>query len=89
MTKRELVSYVAEQTGITKAKAEKCINAVFEAISKSLKKKEKTIIPSFGTFTVATRKERKGRNPKTGQEIKIPQKTVAVWRASKELKNIK
>ncbi|GAB6079022.1 HU family DNA-binding protein [Hydrogenobaculum acidophilum] len=89
MTKRELVSYVAEQTGIPKAKAEKCINAVFEAISKSLKKKEKTIIPGFGTFTVATRKERKGRNPKTGQEIKIPKRTIAVWRASKELKNIK
>ncbi len=89
MTKSELVSYVAQQADITKAKAEKCVNAIFEAISKSLKKKEKIIIPGFGTFTVATRKERKGRNPKTGQEIKIPSKTVAVWRASKELKNIK
>ena len=89
MTKSELVSYVAQQADITKAKAEKCVNAVFSALAESLKKKERTFIPGFGTFTVSTRKERKGRNPKTGQEIKIPSKTVAVWRASKELKNIK
>ncbi|MGC9287327.1 MAG: HU family DNA-binding protein [Hydrogenobaculum sp.] len=45
-------------------------------------------MPGFGTFTVSTRKARTGRNPKTGQEIKIPERTTAVWRPSKELKKL-
>ncbi len=89
MTKTELVSYVAQQADITKAKAEKCVNAVFSALAKSLKNKERTFVPGFGTFTVSTRKARTGRNPKTGEEIKIPARTTAVWRPSKDLKKIK
>ncbi len=88
MTKAELVNEVAQKADITKAKAEKAVNAVFEALAQSLKKKERTIIPGFGTFTVSKRKERKGRNPQTGKEIMIPAKTVAVFRPAKELKTL-
>lgn len=88
MTKAELVNEVAQKADITKAKAEKAVNAVFEALAESLKKKERTIIPGFGTFTVSKRKERKGRNPQTGKEIMIPAKTVAVFRPAKELKSL-
>lgn len=88
MTKAELIAKVAEETGLTKASATKSVNAVFKALSESLKKKEKTTIPGFGTFKISERKARKGLNPKTKQKISIPAKTVSVWRPAKELKSL-
>lgn len=89
MTKTELISKVADECGLTKAKASKVVDVVFDALVKSLKRKERTTINGFGTFTTITKKARTGRNPKTGEEVKIPARTTAVWRPAKELKDIK
>jgi DNA-binding protein HU-beta len=86
MTKSELVAKVAEEAGLKKAQAEKCIDAVIKAISKALAKGERTAIPGLGVFNVRERKARKGRNPQTGKEITIPARKVVVFTAAKSLK---
>jgi len=77
MTKADLVSAIADKTGLTKKDAEAAVDEVFGAIKKAVKKDERFVYPDFGTFTVRKRKARTGRNPATGAEIKIgPSKTV-------------
>ncbi len=87
MTKADLISKVVEKTGVKKSVAETAINAVFDALAESLVKGERTAIPGFGVFSVKERKPRKGRNPKTGEEILIPERKVVVFTASKTLVN--
>ncbi len=86
MNKSELISVVAEKSGMTKKDTEKVVNAVFEGITESLNKGEKVQLIGFGTFDLRTRKEREGRNPATGDVIKIPEATVPVFKAGKALK---
>jgi DNA-binding protein HU-beta len=88
MTKSELVAKVAEESGLKKAQAERCIDATIKAIVETLAKGERTAIPGLGVFNVRERKARKGRNPQTGKEITIPAKKVAVFTAGKHLKEI-
>lgn len=86
MTKTELIRRVAEEAKISKATAEKAVNAFTDYVTKALKKGDKLTLPGFGTFSVAKRKARSGRNPQTGKEIKIPARKVAKFKAGNLLK---
>ncbi|GAO98725.1 MAG: HU family DNA-binding protein [Chlamydiae bacterium] len=72
MNKNDLVEKVASISKLTKADASRAVDGVFEAISSSLKKKEEVRLVGFGTFSVANRAATEGRNPRTGEKIKIP-----------------
>ncbi|MCX7738479.1 MAG: HU family DNA-binding protein [Hydrogenothermaceae bacterium] len=86
MTKSELVAKTAEKAGITKASAERAVNAAIEAVIEALTKGERVAIPGLGVFNVRIRKARKGRNPRTGKEITIPARKVVAFTAAKSLK---
>ncbi len=85
MTKAELVSKIAEDAGITKIAATAALDSFMDGVTKSLKDGNKLTLVGFGTFSVSKRAARKGRNPFTGEEIKIKAKKVAKFKASKEL----
>jgi DNA-binding protein HU-beta len=87
MTKADLVAKIAEKAGITKANAERALNAFLEALEASLVGEGKLTLTGFGTFEVLDRKARTGRNPRTGKEIKIPASKVVKFRAGKLLKD--
>lgn len=87
MNKAELIEAVAKTTA-TKKDAQTAVETVFESIRGSLKKKEDVAISGFGTFRVKQTKARMGRNPKTGETIKIPAKKKIAFRASKDLKSV-
>ncbi len=74
MTKTELVAKLAEVTGIKKKQADQVLSTLVETINASLLKNERIALPGLGSFTAITRKARIGRNPRTGKEIKIPEK---------------
>lgn len=86
MTKADLVSSIAAKANLTKADAEKALNAFVESVTSSLKRGEKVSLVGFGTFEVATRAARKGRNPRTGAEIEIPASKTPKFRPGKNLK---
>ncbi|HEY4653556.1 MAG TPA: HU family DNA-binding protein [Cyclobacteriaceae bacterium] len=85
MNKAELVTKIAEDAGITKAQAGAALDSFFEGVSKTLKKGDKLTLVGFGTFSVSKRAARVGRNPQTGEAIKIKAKKVARFKAGKEL----
>jgi DNA-binding protein HU-beta len=86
MTKAELIATIGKEAKISKASAEKALNASIGAVMKALKKGDKLTLTGFGTFSVAKRKARMGRNPQTGKEIKIPATRVAKFKAGNLLK---
>jgi DNA-binding protein HU-beta len=88
MNKAELVEALAKETGATKKAAEQSLNAITEIISKSLKKGDKVQLVGFGSFEVRKRAARKGRNPQTKEEIKIPASKAPVFKAGKALKDL-
>jgi DNA-binding protein HU-beta len=85
MTKAELVSAMAAEAGLTKAAAAKALESFIEAVAKELKTNGRLGLVGFGTFTVARRKARTGRNPQTGKAIKIAAKKVVKFKAGKGL----
>jgi DNA-binding protein HU-beta len=87
MTKAELIASIGKEAKISKASAEKAINAFTNALMKALKKGDKLALTGFGTFSVAKRRARSGRNPQTGKEIKIPATRVAKFKAGNLLKS--
>jgi DNA-binding protein HU-beta len=86
MNKQDLVSSVADKADISKTKAAAAVDAVIEAIKGSLKKGDDVRLVGFGTFTVAQRAATTGRNPRTGEPIKIPASKQPKFKAGKELK---
>jgi len=88
MNKQELINKVAEKAGVTKKDAALVVNAFIDVVKDSLAKKNPVRIIGFGTFDVRKRAERKGRNPRSKQEIKIPARIVPVIRASSTLKEM-
>ncbi len=88
MNKQELVSAMAEKSGLTKADSEKALNALIESVKGALKKKDSVQLIGFGTFSVSERAARTGRNPQTGKEIKISAKKVAKFKAGKALDEV-
>lgn len=87
MNKAELIHKIAKDSKITKAQANRAIDSFIDGISKSLKRNEKTSLVGFGTWYTARRKARTGRNPQTGEPIKIPAKKVVKWSPGKWLKD--
>jgi DNA-binding protein HU-beta len=85
MNKAELVTAMAEGSGLTKAAAEKALNALIEAVTESMKKGERVGLVGFGSFSVASRSARTGRNPQTGKEITIPAKKVVKFKPGADL----
>ena len=87
MTKAELVDKAAQDAGISKVAAAAALNSFMDSITKTLKKKDgKVTLVGFGTFTKVRRKARKGRNPQTGEPIKIKACSVVKFRPGKKLK---
>jgi DNA-binding protein HU-beta len=87
MNKQELISKIAQDTGITKSSAAAAVESFFEGITKSLKKGQPITFVGFGTFKTAHRKARTARNPQTGAAIKIPKRRVVRFSAGKALKS--
>lgn len=85
MTKAELVSFIAKRTGLTKKNADAFLRAFVEAIHELFKNEEALRLPGFGTFKVVVRSARKGKNPRSGEIIEIPERKVLVFKPSKEL----
>ena len=86
MTKKELVDTVAEKLNISLESAENAVLTTMAAITVGLTGSGSVAIPGFGTFSVTERAARKGRNPKTGEQMDIPAKKVVVFKAGKGLK---
>ena len=87
MNKSELVDKVAEKTGLTKVQTQEVLEAVLGTIQGALKNNEDVKIVGFGAFTVSERAATTGRNPRTGEEIKIPASKSPKFKAGKELKD--
>ena len=88
MTKAELVEKISKDANISKVAAAAALDSFVDGIAKALKKKEgKVTLVGFGTFLKAKRKARKGRNPRTGEEIKIKAANVIKFKAGKKLKD--
>ncbi len=87
MNKADLVAVVAQKAAMTKRDAEKSVNAVVESIQEALGKGEKVSLVGFGTFWVRPREARKGRNPRTGEEISIEARNVPAFKAGKVLRD--
>ena len=87
MTKGQLIASIGKEAKISKASAEKAVNAFTNTVMKALKKGDKLALTGFGTFSVAKRRARAGRNPQTGKEIKIPAMRVAKFKAGNLLKS--
>ena len=88
MTKADLVEKMAKDAGISKAAAAKALNSFTTNVTKALKKKNgKITLVGFGTFSKVRRKARKGRNPQTGEAIKIKATNVVKFKAGKALKD--
>ena len=87
MNKAQLVEQLVGELEITKADCERVIDCTIESIKKAVKKGEDVTLVGFGTFTRSKRKARAGRNPQTGEAIKIPACTVPKFRAGKAFKD--
>jgi DNA-binding protein HU-beta len=85
MNKAELIAHLADEAGITKTQANTALDAFVDAVTKTLKKGDKVTLVGFGTFSVSKRAARNGRNPQTGEVIKIKARKVARFKAGKEL----
>ena len=88
MTKADLIRKISEKTDLNKANSERALNACMEGIEESLVNEGKLTLTGFGTFSVKDRKERKGRNPQTGEEINIPASKAVKFRPGKTLRDI-
>lgn len=86
MKKPGLVQAVADATGLTKKQAQEVVEAFLDTVVKTMAKGEDVVITGFGTFKVYKRKERMGRNPATGEQIKIAAATKPKFRPGKLLK---
>ena len=87
MNKTELIATVAEKSGLSRRESEMAVNAVFEAITESLKAGDKVSLVGFGTFDVKERAERLCKNPRTGEEVVSPATRVPGFKAGKGLKD--
>lgn len=87
MNKADLITSMAEKSGLTKKDAEKALKSFIDSVEETMEKGEKVQLVGFGTFEVRTRGERKGRNPRTMEEIAIPASKAPVFKAGKEFKD--
>jgi integration host factor subunit alpha len=88
MTKAEIVETIYERVGFSKKESADLVETVFEIIKETLAAGEKVKISGFGNFVVRQKNERKGRNPQTGEEIRLPARRVLTFKPSLVLKNV-
>ena len=88
MNKAELIDAIAQKSGLTKADSKRALDAFIAATTESLTKGDRVALIGFGSFSVAERSARTGRNPQTGKEIKIPAKKVVKFKAGTELADV-
>ena len=88
MNKTELIAAIADKAGLSKKDAEAALNAFTEIVGKTLKKGDKVQLVGFGTFEVSKRSARTGRNPQTGETIKIKASKTPKFKAGKALKDL-
>ena len=88
MTKADVIARVASETGLSKVDVREVIEGFLDSVKYTLKKEEPLEIRGFGTFHVVERAPRTARNPRTGEEVKIPARKQPVFKPSKEIKNI-
>lgn len=86
MNRTELIDLIADKAELTKASASRALDAVLESVTGSLQKGDPVVLVNFGTFTVKLRAGREGRNPSTGEKIKIKASKVVGFKAGKALK---
>ncbi len=87
MNKTELIAEIAKKTGLTKKDAEQAVKAFVETVEEQLKKGNKVQLVGFGTFEVSKRTAREGRNPRTGETMKIKATKAPKFKAGKALKD--
>lgn len=87
MTKSQMIASLAEATNLSKKEVSSFLDAMTETVYKEVKKTGECIVPGFGKLVKAKRKAREGRNPATGETIKIPAKTVVKFRLAKAAKD--
>lgn len=88
MTKAELVEEVAKSSNLSKKDAEVVVQTVLDSIVESLKRGEKIELRGFGSFRIRNRLARQGRNPKTGETVRVPAKRVPYFKPGKELREL-
>ena len=88
MNRAELIDAIAKQTGHSKADSERFLSAFIDSVEKNIGNKEGVKLVGFGTFGVAKRKARVGRNPQTGEEVRIPPRNVPVFKPGAQLKEL-
>ena len=88
MNKAELIEKIAKKTDLTKANVEKVLDGAIDTITKTVKKGDDVKLVGFGTFCKTKRKARNGRNPRTGEEIKIPSSWAPKFRAGTDFKDL-
>ena len=86
MSKTDLVNFIAEETGLTKADSSRALEAFMSAVAETLQKGEKITLTGFGSFGVSRREARAGRNPKTGLPVKIAARNSVSFKAGSKLK---
>jgi DNA-binding protein HU-beta len=87
MSKEDLINKIAREAKVNKAQANRAVNALIAGVTDNLKRGRRVSLVGFGTFTVANRKARTGRNPQTGAPLKIAAARVARFRPGKQLKD--
>ena len=87
MSKQELVEKMAAKAGLTKADAARALDAFTESVKEALKGKKKVALVGFGTFGTSKRAAREGRNPRTGETVKISARTAVTFKAGSKLKD--
>lgn len=85
MNKTELTNKIAEAAGLSKMDAKKALEATLEAITEALKADDKVSLIGFGTFSTSVRPARQGKNPRTGETLTIPEKTIVKFKAGSDL----
>ena len=88
MTKADLVDEVARLANLTKRETELIVNTIFDSITEALARAEKVELRGFGSFRVRQRRPRRGRNPKTGTGVEVPEKRVPFFKVGKRLKEM-
>ena len=85
MNKTEFIAAVAEKAGLTKADAQRAVNAFTEVVKETMEKGDRLPLVGFGTFSVSQRKAREGKNPRTGETIKIAARKVVLFKPGANL----
>lgn len=88
MTKADLVDEVSRITEVKRKEAEVIVETIFDSIMSALRGKDKVEIRGFGSFRTRQRRGRTGRNPKTGEKVEVPPKTIPFFKPSKDLKDL-